>query len=361
MKVKDNTKIKTKGKSPRLIRFDWAMKRLLRQKANYTVLEGFLSVVLHEPVKIISIKESEANKESPENKFNRVDILVENDLGELLIVELQNSEEVDYFLRMLYGVSKAISEYLTEGDPYSKVRKVYHINIVYFKIGFGKDYVYRGVTEFRGIHYNDVLQLTTEQKRFFVDCKRKNVNEVKDLLPEYYLLCVEDFDNVAKSSFDEWIYYFKNNDIPDDFTAPGLNEVKKRLQYDKLTEQEKMDYSHHLKQQLYERSSINTAIMKGETKGLKKGEAKRKKLEAERDKIKAESEKIKAERDKIKAESEKNKAESEKNKAESEKNKAENDKIKAALEAMQVENKAKDERIAEMERLIKSLPKKISP
>ena len=156
MKVKDNTIIKTKGKSPRLIRFDWAMKRLLRQKANYTVLEGFLSVVLHEPVKIISIKESEANKESPENKFNRVDILVENDLGELLIVELQNSEEVDYFLRMLYGVSKAISEYLTEGDPYSKVRKVYHINIVYFKIGFGKDYVYRGVTEFRGIHYNDV-------------------------------------------------------------------------------------------------------------------------------------------------------------------------------------------------------------
>ena len=322
MNVKSNSQNKTKNKSSRLIRFDWAMKRLLRQKANYKVLEGFLSVLLNEPIKIINIKESEANKESPEDKFNRVDILVENDLGELLIVELQNSEEVDYFLRMLYGVSKVISEYISEGDPYSKVRKVYHINIVYFKIGLGKDYVYRGVTEFRGIHYNDVLQLTAEQKWFFADSKRKNVNEVKDLLPEYYLLCVEDFDNVAKSSLDEWIYYLKNDDIPDQFTAPGLDEVKKRLQYDKLSEQEKIDYSYHLKQQLYERSSINTAILKGETKGLKKGEVERKKLKVERDKLKVDCDKLKVDRDKLKVDS---------------------DILKAKLDASQADNKAKDE------------------
>ena len=296
MAAKSKSNSQTKSKSQRLVRFDWAMKRLLRQKANYTVLEGFLSVVLNDPVKIISIKESESNKDSPENKFNRVDILVENDLGELLIIELQNSEEVDYFLRMLYGVSKVISEYISEGDPYSKVRKVYHINIVYFKIGLGKDYVYRGITEFRGIHYNDVLRLTPEQKIFFADSKRKNVNDVKDLLPEYYLLCVEDFDNVAKSSLDEWIYYLKNDVIPDEFTAPGLDEVKKRLQYDKLSDQEKADYRYHLKQQLYERSSINTATLKGEIKGeakglkkgLKKGEViGLKKGEAERDNLKA--------------------------------------------------------------------------
>lgn len=28
------------------IRFDWAMKRLLRDKSNYVVLEGFLSTLL---------------------------------------------------------------------------------------------------------------------------------------------------------------------------------------------------------------------------------------------------------------------------------------------------------------------------
>jgi predicted transposase/invertase (TIGR01784 family) len=265
------SKSKSKSATPTLSRFDWAMKRLLRQKANYTVLEGFLSVLLDEKVKIINIKESESNKASVSDKFNRVDILVENNHGELLIVELQNSDESDYFLRMLYGVSKVISEHILEGEPYSKVRKVYHINIVYFKLGQGKDYVYYGFTEFRGIHCHDVLQLTDEQKEFFAGENRKNVKDVKDLYPEYYILCIEDFNNVAKSGLDEWIYYFKNNDIPDGFTAPGLEEVKKRLQYDKLSEQEKRDYNHHLKQSLYERGSIKTAIRKGEAKGRAKG------------------------------------------------------------------------------------------
>ena len=32
------------------IRFDWAIKRLLRQKANFDVLEGFLTVFLGERI-----------------------------------------------------------------------------------------------------------------------------------------------------------------------------------------------------------------------------------------------------------------------------------------------------------------------
>jgi predicted transposase/invertase (TIGR01784 family) len=254
------------------------MKRLLRQKANFSVLEGFFSVFLNEKIKIVNIKESESNKTNPEDKFNRVDIFVENDLGELMIIEMQNNEQVDYFLRMLYGVSKAITDHISEGEPYSKVRKVYHINIVYFKLGHGKDYVYRGTTEFRGIHCNDVLQLTAEEKEFFARQNRKNVNEVKDLFAEYFLLCVEDFDNVAKDSLDEWIYYFKNNAIPDEFEAPGLNEARKRLQYDSLSEQEQIDYRYHLKQRLYEQSSIETAIFKGQFRGEAKGKAERERL-----------------------------------------------------------------------------------
>ena len=36
----------------RYIRFDWAIKRLLRQKANFSVLEGFLTVMIGEEFKI---------------------------------------------------------------------------------------------------------------------------------------------------------------------------------------------------------------------------------------------------------------------------------------------------------------------
>ena len=45
--------------------------------------------------------------------------------------------------------------------------KVYSVNIVYFSLGNGKDIVYHGKTEFRGIHQNDVLELTPFQKQTF--------------------------------------------------------------------------------------------------------------------------------------------------------------------------------------------------
>lgn len=75
------------------------MKRLLRNKANFDILEGFLSELLHEDFRINQILESEGNKETGDDKFNRVDILVENGKGELIIVKIQNTREADYFQR----------------------------------------------------------------------------------------------------------------------------------------------------------------------------------------------------------------------------------------------------------------------
>ena len=57
----------------RYIRFDWAVKRLLRNKANFGVLEGFLTVLLGEPIRIVEILESEGNQLNETDKFNRVD------------------------------------------------------------------------------------------------------------------------------------------------------------------------------------------------------------------------------------------------------------------------------------------------
>ena len=248
-----------------LIRFDWAMKRLLRNKADYTVLEGFLSVLLDEDIKIINIKESESNREHADDKFNRVDILVEDSDGELVIIEMQNNSEVDYLLRMLYGVSKAVTEQLKKGNRYGKICKVYHINIVYFKLGDGEDYVYRGIADFRGIHRNNVLKLTEEQKQFFV---KENVEE---LFPEYYILCVLDFNDLAKDRLDEWIYYLKNTEIPDNFTARGLKEAREQLLYDNLSDEEKRAYDHHLNQTRYEQNVIEDAYSSGVFDGKKEG------------------------------------------------------------------------------------------
>ena len=46
------------------IRFDWAMKRLLRNKANHAVLEGLMASLLGRKYTILRFLESGSNQES---------------------------------------------------------------------------------------------------------------------------------------------------------------------------------------------------------------------------------------------------------------------------------------------------------
>ena len=132
------------------IRFDWAMKRLLRDKANFGVLEGLLTTLLNEKITINRLLESESNQEDEFDKQNRVDLLAENDRGELFIIEVQNNTEYAYFQRMLFGTSKLVTEYINRGQGYNNIRKIYSVNIVYFNLGNGTDVVYHGTQSCRG-------------------------------------------------------------------------------------------------------------------------------------------------------------------------------------------------------------------
>jgi len=266
-----------------MVSFDWAMKRLLRSKANFDVLEGFLSELLHRKIVVKNILESEGNKTHKEDKYNQVDILVEADEKELVIIELQFYSQGGYFLRMLYGVSKAIADHVYEGDAYNKVRKVYSINIVYFDLGTGDDYVYHGISNFTGLHTRNELQLDEKQKKLY------NRTFVGELYPEYYILKVKNFDDVAKNTLDEWIYYLKNNKIQDDFTAQGLDKARKVLAFDKMSDEEKREYDRGIKSWRIKEDEILTAIAegleKGKTEGLEKGRAEGK-AEGEQERLK---------------------------------------------------------------------------
>ena len=236
-----------------LIRFDWAMKKLLRNKANFDIVEGFLSELLREDIVIKQILDSESNKEDEKDKHNRVDILVENSKGELIIIEVQNSQEYDYFQRMLYGTSKAITEHIDEGHPYSSIKKVISITIAYFDLGQGKDYVYHGTTVFKGIHNGDIMALSERQIEV---CKQQ---EVFKIYPEYWVIKVDTFDGLVKDKLDEWIYFFKNSEIKNDFTAKGLKEANEKLGVMKLSEKERRDYDRYLKE-LRDKASANLTI-----------------------------------------------------------------------------------------------------
>lgn len=246
----------------RLVRFDWAMKKLLRNKANFEILEGFLSELLKQDVTIHSILESESNKNSAADKQNRVDLLTQVGSGELVLIELQVEAQYDYFHRMVYGASRLITDNMSAGFSYDMIRKVISINIVYFDLGHGEDYVYHGTTEFRGIHKHDLLQLSASQKD-----KVRNIDNVSEIFPEYYILKVNGFNDLARDTLDEWIYFFKNSEIKSEFSARGLRKAAEELDLLKLSPEERAAYDSYLEDRRVAESSIKTSWLEGKLEG----------------------------------------------------------------------------------------------
>ena len=219
-------------KAKKLIQFDWAMKTLLRQKANFPILEGFLSELLRTDVTIDCLLESESNKRQANDKSNRVDIFAQLANKEKVIIELQVDREWDFLSRMLYGASKVVVEHLREGDRYGEIPRIISVNIVYFDLGHGEDYVYHGTTHFQGIHKKDMLQLSEKEKEHYPP----HVDHVVNVFPEYYILKVSGFDLDVKTTLDEWIYALKESEVKPGFKAKGIREAGQKLTLLNLSE-----------------------------------------------------------------------------------------------------------------------------
>ena len=244
-----------------LIRFDWAVKRLLRNKANFGILEGFLSELLQDDIKIDHILESEGNRQTANNKTNRVDMLVQNAKGELIIIEVQNDYKQDYLLRMYYGTSKLIVDNLDKGMDYSKIRKVISINIVYFDLGRGDDYIYHGTTSFKGLHKNDTLTLSAAEENLY------HTVEIAKVYPEYYIIKVNQFDVLSDEPIDHWINFFKNQEVKEGTKARGLKEAMVELNVMKLNEEERLEYESYINDWRDDYATIVGNYNKGKIEG----------------------------------------------------------------------------------------------
>lgn len=247
------------------ISFDWALKHLLREKANHDVLEGFLSVILKKNIKIHRLLESEGNKEDPDSKTNRVDLLAEDEKGDLLLIEVQGEPEQSYFQRMLFGASKLVTEYIESGENYEHVKRVYSINIVYFDLGQGEDCVYEGRTEFHGMTKGDLLELSPFQKQKF------KADTISDLYPRYVILKVNDFNRWSRDSLDQWLYFLANTDIPEDADAPGLKEAREKLDLMRMGRDERIIYDRYLMDRAILRNTVDGARDEGKYEGFKEG------------------------------------------------------------------------------------------
>ena len=243
------------------IRFDWAAKRMLRDKANFGVLEGLITVLLDEPVHIEEILESEGNQDTGDDKFNRVDVKAKNSKGEIIIVEIQLTRELYYLERVLYGVAKAITEHISLGQKYDKVKKVYSVSILYFDLGQGSDYLYHGQNKFVGVHSKDTLKINSKENNLI------RMKTPEEIFPEYFLIRVNEFNKVATTPLEEWIDYLKTGHISDHTSAPGLEEAREKLQYLSMNREERQAYDRHIDNIMVQNDVLDTAKMEGRAEG----------------------------------------------------------------------------------------------
>lgn len=253
------------GREDNLVRFDWAIKRLLRHKTDHTILNGLLSSLLGQPIRIQKMLESEGNKDFEENKSNRVDMLAEDENGKKIIIEVQNETEDSYFHRMLFGTSKVVNDFLESGQGYGEVSKVYSVNIVYFKLGEGSDYVYHGKTEFKGLHDGDILQLSPKLKEKF------RVSGVSEIFPEYYILKANDFNRLSKTPLDQWMYFLSHSRLPEGADAPGLKEAAKELRIAALSKEQRREYEKYIDNMLSLEDVVESAWSSGHFEGRAEG------------------------------------------------------------------------------------------
>lgn len=138
-------------------------------------------------------------------------------------------------------------------------------------IGFaafeGADYLYYGQTTLTGVHTNDTLRLTQHEREDL------HVVSPEDVFPEYYIIRVNEFDQMAITPLDEWLQYLKDEYIKPDTTVPGLKEARERLEYLRMSPEERRAYDNYLDTLVRDTDVMKTKLLEAEITGMKKGMA----------------------------------------------------------------------------------------
>jgi len=164
-------------------------------------------------------------------------------------------------------VAKAITEHISLGEDYDKIKKVYSISVLYFDIGIGTDYIYHGQNHFVGVHTGDQLRVNERERNVLVS------RLPAEIFPEYILIRVNEFDKVALTPLDEWMEYLKDGTIRSDTTVPGLKEAREKLKFYSMSPAERLVYIRHLEDINIQNNAIYTSRLEGIAEGEAKGKA----------------------------------------------------------------------------------------
>ncbi len=247
-----------------LISFDFAIKYLLKSKSDYDIVEGFISALFttegYNPVKITALLETESNKEADSMKRSIADLIVEDTEGQKFIIEIDRSYTNLFLHKACFNSCRLIVDNIASNQDYSTIKKVFHINLLYFPFAQMKAPLYHGKTIFHEIDQQ-------HPQRFHLADRGMQMFDAYNVLPEYFVISVPLFDDVIKSEIDEWLYVAKHSKVRDDFKSPYMKKVAQRLSVLTMTKAELAAYDQYTSASLKERDYLVAAIEKGEAKG----------------------------------------------------------------------------------------------
>jgi len=171
---------------------DLAFKKIFGNEKHKEILISFLNATLdfidEKEIVEVSLANPYQVPKIPELKETILDIKATNREGEKFIVEMQKKDLGDFTKRSLYYTSKAYVSQLDKGTDYSRLKKVYFIGILNFKIFDNKNYISR--------------HLITNQETNSQDLKDFEFTFIE--LPKFHKKLEE-----LETILDKWTYFLK--------------------------------------------------------------------------------------------------------------------------------------------------------
>jgi len=253
-----------------LISFDYAIKYLLKDKGDYEIVEGFISALLasegYKPIKIKALLESESNKESKHLKRSIADVIVEDEQGNNYIVEIDRSYTNLFLHKAIFNTSRLIVDNLGANQDYLKIKKVFHINLLYFPCSDTKAPLHHGKVIFHEIDNKHPIDV------HLID-RGMHIFDSHNIFPEYFLISIPLFDDVIKQEMDEWLYLMKHSEVKKSFKSPYMRKVAERLSILKMTNKERETYDTYLMDSMKGRDYLVSAEERGRVEGRAEGRA----------------------------------------------------------------------------------------
>lgn len=258
----------------KLICFGWALNNILNKKKHFEILEGFLSELLKEDIHILNVLDSDDNGEI-RRFFNHLNLCVKNGQGDTILIRVHCDTQYDYLHKIFRAASGRRIGHPIDEISCPEIKKAVSVNIsMYFDPGEGSDYVYRGTTALVGSHDRDLLHLPENELLLYL------TKEAHSFPPECYLLRTESFDDIIKDPLDEWIYFLKNGEVRDDFSAKGIQKARQELDITKLSNEEHRAYARYQDDLHYQASMVESTYTAGMLKGKEEARKEKKAIAA---------------------------------------------------------------------------------